>query len=41
MRILKVDKDWSLPSSYRPICLTRCVCKVLENGQIQACLGTR
>jgi hypothetical protein len=28
--ILKAGKDRSLPTSYRPICLTSCVCKLLE-----------
>jgi potassium voltage-gated channel Eag-related subfamily H protein 8 len=28
--ILKVGKDHFLPSSYRPICLTSCVCKTME-----------
>jgi len=30
MRVLKAGKDESDPSSYRPIVLTSCICKIME-----------
>ncbi|GBN87399.1 hypothetical protein AVEN_104522-1 [Araneus ventricosus] len=35
---LKAGKDPTNPSSYRPIALTSCLCKLLENDQPQTCL---